>query len=231
MKQDEFVENENKLKGGSKMARPRKEVQKEPEVNSKKEVPLEKRVYDNLKQKVGYWFEEIQDQLNDLESDLLSNGERTDFNREEIVKLKKRVAWLESVSPPAAATQRMVYSRLTDRLDKLEKELAKHVVEAVCSRNSLSIPKHINPQHREAYNQIKAASDAGRTKYLADAAVAEEYFANPVNHMARWTSDEDERLERGLISLVEQAARVHKRKKSAIMFRIAYLLKNAGVEL
>jgi hypothetical protein len=49
--------------------------------------------------------------------------------------------------------------------------------------------------------------------------------------MYRWDSDEDERLERNLMNLIEAAARAHQRKKSAIMFRIAKLLKDAGVEL
>ena len=91
--------------------------------------------------------------------------------------------------------------------------------------------KSYSPEHMRVLQRIKAASDKGTTKYLADSVVAEEYFQQPKRHMYHWNSDEDAKLERNLIGLVEAAARVHERKKSAIMFRIAKLLKDAGVEL
>ena len=128
---------------------------------------------------------------------------------------------------------------LDSRVDSLEslKSIVNGVkvtVEEMHNNRFTSFPppdKSYSPDHMRVLQRIKAASDKGTTKYLADSVVAEEYFQQPKRHMYRWDSDEDAKLERNLIGLVEAAARAHQRKKSAIMFRIAKLLKDAGVEL
>jgi prophage DNA circulation protein len=153
--------------------------------------------------------------LGELKEELESIIDETDGNVEDLLHdvggLKKKTTSLESILHGIKSTTQDLHNN-----------------------KFASFPPKGNdytPQQRYTLNRIKAASDAGKTKFLADSVVAEEYFQQPKRHMHHWDSTEDERLERALMNLVDSASRAHLRKKSAIMFRIAKLLKDAGVEL
>lgn len=185
----------------------------------KEEVPLEKRVYENLRKHIDNRYalmkKEFGAMLGELKEELESSIYETDGNVEDLLHdvggLKKKTTSLESILHGVKVT-----------------------VEEMHNNRFTSFPppdKSYSPDHMRVLQRIKAASDKGTTKYLADSVVAEEYFQQPKRHMHHWDSTEDERLERALMNLVDNASRAHQRKKSAIMFRIAKLLKDAGVEL
>jgi prophage DNA circulation protein len=185
----------------------------------KEEVPLEKRVYENLRKHIDNRYalmkKEFGAMLGELKEELESIIDETDGNVEDLLHdvdgLEKKTTSLESILHGIKSTTQDLHNN-----------------------KFASFPPKGNdytPQQRYTLNRIKAASDAGKTKFLADSVVAEEYFQQPKRHMHHWDSTEDERLERALMNLVDSASRAHLRKKSAIMFRIAKLLKDAGVEL
>ncbi len=181
----------------------------------KSEVPLEKRVYENLRKHVdnrydllkrevkaaiNEKFDELEEQVEEVKDDL--DGD--------IIVLNSKIVSLESL-----------LNGIKSEVEDLNRK---------ANSKPPKIKRFYTPQQKENFRRIETAASMGSR--LARIVINEEkYMPDPPKHMNKWDERENAKLESNLIHLVEIAAAAHQRKKSAIMFRIFKILKEAGVQI